>query len=275
MKQLLYIRRGDAILALEYPNATTSVLDDIQWGRADELLTPAFWAYRCAQQEDRDDSRRFRTAATLPEEFAVCMLAGYGVPAEVGIAAAGRLRDARLLSGRAKPTPAEIEGILREPLILDGRPVRYRFYRTKSRYLSAGLIALAYGRPPEHDALAFRAWFDRLPGVGPKTASFITRNWLGSDDVAILDVHIVRACQIIGLFPRKLDLARDYLGLERRFLQLARGLGVRASWLDAVMWDDMRALDDDIIERALGNASDQSRTDMSLAESTTTATPAP
>jgi endonuclease III len=40
-----------------------------------------------------------------------------------------------------------------------------------------------------------------LPGIGPKTASWIARNWLDADDVAILDIHIMRVGQVIGLFP--------------------------------------------------------------------------
>jgi thermostable 8-oxoguanine DNA glycosylase len=188
---------------------------------------------------------------TLREEFAVCMLAGFGVPAEVGIAAADRLRALGYLLEDATPSQQDIEDALREPLRMGDRSVRYRFFRTKAKYLARGLQALQASAPNEADPLAFRAWFRELPGVGPKTASFITRNWLGSDLVAILDVHVVRACQIVGLFPHDADLARDYVQLERLFLEFARGLGVSASWLDAVIWDDMRELHDDIVDHAM------------------------
>ncbi|RYZ92187.1 MAG: hypothetical protein EOP06_05010 [Proteobacteria bacterium] len=137
---------------------------------------------------------------------------------------------------------------MQQPIDVGGRWLRYRFYRAKAHYLSAGLHALKTERPDENDALAFRAWFRKLPGIGPKTSSFITRNWLGSDDVAILDIHVVRACQAFGLFPIGAEVGRHYDLLEEKFTQLSRALGVRASWLDAVMWDGMRLLSNNQIK---------------------------
>ena len=81
-----------------------------------------------------------------------------------------------------------------------------------------------------------------LPGIGPKTASWIVRNWLGSDDVAILDVHVLRAGILMGLFPEDCRLPKDYEVLEKKFLDFARAIQVRASLLDAIMWRDMRVL---------------------------------
>ena len=80
---------------------------------------------------------------------------------------------------------------------------------------------------------------------------------MGSDDVAILDIHVVRACQIAGVFPRNIDLAKNYSQLEKQFLAFARGIGVRASWLDAIMWDDMRYLDDDTVDQAMADAREE------------------
>nr|WP_206606033.1 hypothetical protein [Steroidobacter cummioxidans] len=78
-----------------------------------------------------------------------------------------------------------------------------------------------------------------LPGIGPKTASWIARNWMDADDVAILDIHIMRVGQIIGLFPSNLTVDRHYFDLEALFLQFSRALDVRASELDAVVWHEM------------------------------------
>lgn len=251
MSQAIYVRRGEQVSLLEYPNFDDIVVDDIRWGRVEEPLTPAFWAHQCALHLDSMKPTRFRVGTTLAEEFAVCMLAGYGVPAEIGMAAAEQLKQNGLLELDRDVPCAEIEAILRAPLEVNGRTVRYRFFRTKARYIAEGLRALRSEQPPEDAPLKFRAWFRTLPGVGPKTASFITRNWLGTDDVAILDIHVVRACQILRLFPAEVDLARDYARLEERFLKFANTIRVPASWLDAVMWDDMRSLDDDIVLSAL------------------------
>ena len=64
----------------------------------------------------------------------------------------------------------------------------------------------------------------------------------GSDRVAILDVHICRACSVIGVFPKKAEPAKDYRALETRFLEFAGAVSTRASLLDSVMWHVMRRI---------------------------------
>jgi thermostable 8-oxoguanine DNA glycosylase len=93
------------------------------------------------------------------------------------------------------------------------------------------------GKPGEGRAL--RNALLELPGIGPKTASWITRNWLDADDIAILDVHILRAMRLLSLIGEA-KLPRDYARIEAIFVDFARALGVRASILDAVMWQHMR-----------------------------------
>ncbi len=245
MTQTAYMPTQGNYVALELPDPDEIVIDDVLWGKVEELLTPASWAFQCLAQMDSVDPHRFRMGDTLEEEFAICVLAGYGVPAEIGMAAACRLRDAGVLDGSSPIGEGDIANLLRRPLDFDGRSVRYRFYRTKARYLSVGLATLRNDRPNEQDPMAFRAWFRKLPGVGPKTSSFITRNWLGSDDVAILDIHVIRACQAFGLFKPDADVTKEYSILEEKFLRFSRAIGVKASWLDAIMWDSMRLLSEE------------------------------
>ncbi|GHC52373.1 hypothetical protein GCM10007315_13560 [Gemmobacter tilapiae] len=59
--------------------------------------------------------------------------------------------------------------------------------------------------------------------------------------MAILDIHILRACWYMGLFEFGISLPRDYARLEQRFLEFSSALGNPPSVLDAIMWDDMRA----------------------------------
>jgi thermostable 8-oxoguanine DNA glycosylase len=109
----------------------------------------------------------------------------------------------------------------------------------KSAYLAAALSVLE-GLEEPADYVAFRDRLTELPGVGLKTASWITRNVRDSDNVAILDVHVCRACELAGVFPSQFVPARDYRVLEQRFLAFARAVGVRASVLDALIWENMR-----------------------------------
>ncbi len=99
---------------------------------------------------------------------------------------------------------------------------------------------LSQNQPPTEDDLEFRRWLLQLGGIGPKTASWITRNWLRSDRVAIIDIHIQRAGLLMGLYNLKQSPAKEYFDMEDRFLAFANCLGVKASILDALIWRRMK-----------------------------------
>ncbi|MGE8131799.1 endonuclease III domain-containing protein [Methylobacterium sp. NPDC080182] len=228
-----------AVLDLPLPEA--EVVPGVSWGRFDHPLTPAFWAAQ-TWMSDLPTGPRFRLGETLAEEVVACLLGGHGAPAEVGLAAYTRVRDA--LRSRGDGTlPLDVaQRLLSEPLDVGDRRVRYRFARTRAGYLSACLDGLRGVDEASHGDVALRDVLTKLPGIGPKTASWVVRNRRASDAVAILDVHIVRACQVMGVFAVGAAPARGYRELERRYLDLCLGLGCRASVLDAVMWATMRKL---------------------------------
>jgi thermostable 8-oxoguanine DNA glycosylase len=137
-------------------------------------------------------------------------------------------------------TQDEIASALKERLSFGSRSFRYRFPNRKAAYLAPILNALSRETPPMHDHKCFRNWFLRFAGVGLKTASWITRNWLNSSSVAILDIHVVRCGCICGLFRRDQSPARHYCEMEARFLDFARRLRADAAKLDVLMWQQMR-----------------------------------
>lgn len=191
------------------------VLPGVKWGKSGWVPSPAYWAM-LADGADREVDAYISPGKTpLVEDVAFCLLGGYGVRMEVNRAAWERLR----LEGVFENTliqPAAIEALLREPMNVNGRLVRYRFPRQRAHRLSFAFRYLENGSPPTNDVQAFRRSLMHLPGIGPKTASWIARNWLGSDDVAILDVHVLRAGCLMGLFPSDYRLPRDYEALEQR-----------------------------------------------------------
>jgi N-glycosylase/DNA lyase len=225
------------VVQFELPAAADEVLPGIPWGAVDAFPTPAYWAYQVLARRVTGQNVRYRLGETFAEEVAACLLGGHGIPANVGVAAFHRLKSAGLLVG----TPCEelLNGELSKPMDIYGRACKYRFARQKSRYLATALARLAEGGVPTDCAKALREWLRTLPGVGPKTASWIVRNWLDSDDVAILDIHILRAGAVAGFFGHGLTVDHDYLELEEQFLQFSHAIGVRASELDAVMWLEM------------------------------------
>lgn len=226
---------------LDLPDADEWVVPGVRWGAFEHALTPAFWVSQAWLEGTPEES--FQLCNTLVEEVVTCLLGGHGAPAEVGLAASQRVIDALIADPDGPHDFDWAERLLTEPLTVHGRQVRYRFAAQRAKYLAGTLAGLAGIDEDDLDDLGLRDALCALPGIGPKTASWIVRNRRGSDAVAILDVHIVRACIHMGVFPEKADPARHYLDLERRFLDFCLSADAKASLIDAVMWGTMRQLD--------------------------------
>lgn len=207
------------------------------WGPAHWFGTPAYWLEQCTLRAPAT----FRLGDNLIEEIAACLLGGYGIPAEVGLAAFNVLRGSGLLRSRRPPSEAQVLGAISGPIRVGKRFVRYRFVHQRSQRLAACLAILAENTLPA-EPLALREALRNLPGIGLKTASWIVRNYTGSDYVAIIDVHVQRACTAAGLFDTAWQLPRDYLECEEAFLSFAKSGGVSAAALDACIWEQMHEL---------------------------------
>ena len=82
-------------------------------------------------------------------------------------------------------------------------------------------------------------WLCEIKGIGPKTASWIIRNWY-EEEMAIIDVHIFRACKIMGIFDDYSSIQGNYNELETRFLKLPKSMKVKSSELDLIIWHQAR-----------------------------------
>lgn len=234
MQQLVF-SSDPAVAPLVLPAPNTEVMPGVAWGDVAEPFTPAYWRTLIHQGTDRD--LRLTIGGSLLEEAAACLLGGYGIPAEVGLAAFFRLKALGLLVPRGDA--AAILQALLKPLDVGGTAVRYRFAFTKAEALAELLERFANEVPPD-GPLELRAWLTKSKGFGLKTASWVVRNFRDCDDVAVLDVHVLRAGYLMGLFPEKVSLPRDYQPMESRFVEFARRIGVRASRLDACIWAQMK-----------------------------------
>jgi N-glycosylase/DNA lyase len=232
----------NAFAQLELPPEKAKVIDGVSWGRPDELFSPAYWASQVWLCDRRALHVHHRIGSTLLEEAAACILGGHGMRAEIAVAAFKKLRNSGLLSASAakRITETELANALSVPLAHGDRYALYRFPRRKASILVPVLQALTTNPPHIDDHRCFRNWFMQFRGVGPKTASWITRNWLKSDAVAILDIHICRAGILTGLFSVRDRPDSRYFEMEQRFLAFAKGLGVCASLLDSIIWQHMR-----------------------------------
>ena len=237
--QVMYAAFDGVIRQLTLPSPDEFALPGIRWGGFDELLTPAFWCGQAWQHRQLGTYSNLRLGETLEEEVAACLLGGYGMPAELALAAYRRLRNTGMLN--RTPRAEEIEAALSQPFENQGQLRKYRFPRQKALYLSASLQLLVGFSEPKDDR-QFRDSLAELPGVGLKTASWVVRNLRPLSSVAVIDVHILRAGRHMGLFPDSWEPARNYRDLECTFVEFADALKVPAPALDSIMWDYMRRL---------------------------------
>lgn len=220
-------------------DAEEEVLPGVRYGRPDELLTPAYWVIRCktAGTSEFDFVNRY---GSLNEEIGFCLLGGYGVTLEVAEAFFRVLKARKIFDENSDPSEELIMKLLCTPAKVKGRQHKYRFPRQRAYRLHKALKQLHSMQLQTNNPTLFRDEIQSLEGVGPKTASWIARNWLGTDSVAILDIHILRAGWAMNLFNKECKLPRDYALLENRFLTFAKNISIRASILDAMIWSDMR-----------------------------------
>ena len=226
------------------------VLPGVRFGREDELLSPAYWAMRCVTV-DPADIDFVNHHGTLEEEVGFCLLGGFGVTLEVATAFFERLRINGVFEPGVIVSETDLFAMLDDPAAVRGRPHRYRFPMQRARRVHRAMASLATMEFDEADPIRFRDQIQGLEGIGPKTASWIARNWLDTDSIAILDIHVLRAGWLLNLFDRDCRLPRDYFDLEKQFLNFAKNLRVRASVLDSVMWYDMRTFGSNLARETL------------------------
>jgi thermostable 8-oxoguanine DNA glycosylase len=222
-----------------FPGEGEEIISGVFWGKARRLMTPAYWAAQAWMRETMlEDSHPYRLGDSLKEEVVACLLGGHGIRYEMAQAAFDLLKENGIMERAA--SEEEIFKLLSKPLPgLDGK--RYRFPRVKSRYLHLALTQVhEKGIPQDATPVEIRDWFLEFKGIGLKTASWIVRNRFGSNSVAILDIHVCRACRYMGLFSQKSSLSRDYLALEELFLNFSKAIGVEARYLDLLIWEQMR-----------------------------------
>lgn len=213
-----------------------------RWGLSGHLASAAFWVARTRDMPPGDGDHRL--ADTLPGEVVACILGGWGVMAEVSLAAFAALHAAGLVRTNPPPAAVVVEEVLRKPLDVPGvgDEMRYRFPSQRGRRVADALGHLAEAGAPPGQAGALRGWLQDVPGVGPKTAAWIVRNRAGVDDVAIVDVHVRRAGIAAGFFDPAWRLSSDYDLFERAFLTVARLGGVSGAMLDACIWQTLHRL---------------------------------
>ena len=114
---------------------------------------------------------------------------------------------------------------------------KHRFHNNKAKYIiearkHLNIKDIIKKEVAKHGQTGAREWLVKnIKGLGYKEASHFLRN-IGYFDVAILDRHI------LGLMneDKKALTKKRYLEIEKKFLQLARKLGMSPAELDMYLW---------------------------------------
>lgn len=223
----------------EFPQPNEEVVPGIRWGCYSQLFTPAYWKVQYLMHNNNGYfAINYRLGENILEEVVACLLGGFGLKSETGLAAFNRLKKRKLI--RANISHSSILSALKEPFMLNSKKIHYRFPNQKSKFIAQFLNREDIEYIPLSNDIELRNWLLSINGIGPKTASWITRNFLSSEKVAIIDIHIFRAFHVMGLYSEKSDIQRDYLKLEEIFLDFCRAIDVQPSKMDALMWLQMK-----------------------------------
>lgn len=189
--------------------------------------------------------------ADLHEELVFCLLGGHGISYELARSATKRLMT--LDPFGEDWSQASLERVLYrellkpqfEPVRKDGRPRKYRFPRKKAITLARArdwlLIQGDLARQLlglETDGLR-RDHLCECPGIGPKTASWFLRNTGLATNLAIIDIHVMRALRATGRVVAE-ELPRSYKDAETAFLTWCSELDAPAPAFDLFLWEWMR-----------------------------------
>jgi thermostable 8-oxoguanine DNA glycosylase len=207
-----------------------------------ELCSDLFCQFRSPPPPSHDD---------LERELLFCLLGGFGVSFEHALSACERLTQLRPFT--SSTGTLELEALLRselenpqfKPLRKDGTFRRYR-YPVRKAHLIVCARSWLQTRPPLLDELtdlrcerARRRLLCECPGIGAKTASWLLRNLGLAQELAIVDVHLLRALRAAGRIEN-VTLPRDYELVEAAFLEWCRELDAPAAAFDLFVWEWQR-----------------------------------
>lgn len=225
---------------------------DVGRGSGSELDPwSAAWLEHGASYRARQNAAIEADDELCRREVLFCLLGGHAVSYELARSAAAVLYERGIFGDcprKGDRLQRYIQDLLGrawyEPRRADGKGRRYRYPKRKAELLRRADDWFALAAPGGllrrlqriDGDYARREWLCGCPGIGPKTASWLLRNLGFGADVAILDVHILRALEQSGRLGAY-RLPRDYDQIEGVFLRWAEEVGAPAAAFDLLLWE--------------------------------------
>lgn len=185
-------------------------------------------------------------------ELSSCILSSQ-VPYSLAAAAADALDQSGLLADTTRNTRLEhhLHETLTQPVVVNGRKLKYRFPSAKAAQLAKthqcihnkakSVSNLLEGFESADKA---RQWLvDFVPGLGPKQASMFLRNVGFSYEFAVLDRHVLRYMELMGLLGEvsgSVHSMSSYLKTEASLRSHAEYAKCPVGILDWAIWIVMR-----------------------------------
>ena len=184
----------------------------------------------------------------IESELLFCLMGGFGITYEHGRSAAEIIWQLRPFSEEWEDHEL-FETVLDElmqaqfaPVKTDGSLRRYRFPRRKASMIVKARNWLRLNNPLDQRLLLMtssrerRSFLGDCPGVGLKTASWLLRNVGMGEELATIDIHVMRALSEAGRVPENVRMPRDYELVEEAFLEWCHELDASPAAFDLFVW---------------------------------------
>jgi len=198
------------------------------------------------------------TEVDLAYELVICIL-GSGVKYETCVSYAHEMRRRNflskkfILSGNSKDTLEEVLVSPVENITEDYSCKKYRHPKKGAGNVFKSLyqVFIEYGcfksliKSSCNFSELRREIIRICPGIGPKQASHFLKNIGYTDNVAILDRHIIKYLELskgINITGYSVSRIEKYEEIESQFIRLAGSFGFSASIVDQSLWFVMRSL---------------------------------
>ena len=190
----------------------------------------------------------------IEDELLFCLLGGFGITYEHGRSACDTIRQLRPFSDEWNDHDlfeAIVAALMRpqfEPRRVDGSFRRYRFPIQKASVILKARKWVRAQEPFDEHLLQLdsakdrRRFLSECPGVGFKTASWLLRNLGLGDELAIIDIHILRALVGAKRIPDGIQMPKDYDMAEEAFLAWCDELGAPSAAFDLFVWHWQRGM---------------------------------
>ena len=192
--------------------------------------------------------------AMIEHELLFCLLGGFGITYEHGRSASCAIMKLKPFSDDWNDEDlfqALLSALMRpqfEPRRKDGSFRRYRFPKQKASVIVKARQWVRVHDPLDkrlfqlNDPKERRKFLNECPGVGFKTASWLLRNLGLGNDLAIIDVHLLRALMSAERIPYDIRIPRDYEMVEEAFLFWCAQLEAPAAAFDLFVWHWQRGM---------------------------------